>query len=224
MEENAQPVGRGLGQLPPLHLKAKVQQIQAWIRQYVGEGVRINLEWERTGTQEFDLLGGDRTAWTMEAIYGRHGFVRASAPQSHLLIDEPELQYTVQGADILWGCKFVQRNGVAQLSPASNTVGAAAGPQNVVGSVGLMGVLSILSFAWQLLHPHFSLRLPGDLSCQLMLVGEQLTVDMLQPLAQVRLQLVWQFSASLSRITATPDLLGFDFVGSFLKHREAQLI
>ena len=86
--------------MAPLHLRPKVVQMQNWIRQSVGEGVRINLEWDRTGGQTFELLGGDRSQWSTLNLFGRSGTLRMSAPGSQLFVDDPEIRYEVRGVDI----------------------------------------------------------------------------------------------------------------------------
>lgn len=217
---------QAVGAASPLHLRAKVLEIQSWVRQYVGEGVRINLEWSRTGAQTFQLLGGDRTVWTTQNIFGRHGEFKASAPQSMLVIDEPSLRYAVQGHDVVYDSHFIHRGGADRISPAScsDSVSAGDDPTQVVGAIGLMGVVSILSFVWQLLHPRVSLEIPGEVGCQILLTGDVLSVDLLKPLPMVRVQMIMELAAGLSRVTVKPDLIESFFVGSILKYRKFELV
>lgn len=196
-----------VGAAAPLQIRAKVLQVQDWIRRFVGEGVRINFEWSRTGLQTFNLLGHRPTK---EDIFGRSGELRASAPQSHLVIDEPSLAYRVRGRDIIYDFHFVHVGG-AEDAPG-DAVGA-SDPNQAVGAIGLMGVVSILSFVWQILNPELTLSVPGEVGCQLLLTGETLSIDILNPLPAVHFRVLLAFTAGVSRIVVKPDLLHIDLSG-----------
>lgn len=207
-----------VGAAAPLQIRAKVIQVQDWIRRFVGEGVRVNWEWSRTGLQTFNLMGQRPTK---EEIFGRSGEFRASAPQSHLMIDEPSLAYRVRGKDIIYDFHFVHVGGAEELP--GDAVGA-SDPNQAVGSIGLMGVVSILSFVWQLLHPELTLSVPGEVGCQLMLTGETLSIDILRPLPEVHFRIVLAINAGISRITLQPDLLHVDLSGGPRRFIERRLV
>jgi hypothetical protein len=210
--------------MEPLHIRSKVLQIQSWIRQFVGDGVRANLEWDRTGAQLFELLGGDRTQWTTLAIFGRTGGFRMSAPQSRLLIDEASLRYEVRGDDLALDVHCLAKGLASRLSPADPAAVGSGEPVGFPGLTGLMTIVSILSFVWQLIHPQVSLTLPGSVGCQMLLTGDTLTIDLLRPLPSLKIQAFFTFTPSLSRITVTPDAVRFQFEGSRIEERTIQIV
>ncbi len=214
--------------MAPLHLRSRVIQVQGWIRQFVGEGVRMNLQWDRTGGQTFELLGGARDQWTTLNIFGRTGGLRYSAGQSQLPIDEPSVRYEVDGDDVITDLRCRIKGLAKRLSPGdSQTVGASdavVGFPALTALSGLMTVLSFLSFVWQLIHPTISLTLPGNVGCQAILQGQTLTIDLLRPLPALKIHVVMTFTPSLSRVIVTPDTLRFEFEGSQIREREVPIV
>lgn len=210
--------------MQPLLIRAKVIQIQEWIRSHVGEGVPVVVTWDRTGGQSFELIGSQREQWTTLAIYGRTGLFRVAAKGSRLPVNDASLRYSVDGDDVRFDASFVVPGLAKRLSPADTTVGA--GADNAVGFPaisGLMTIVSVLSFVWQLIHPRVTLKLPGTVGCQLTLNGDVLTMEMIEPQPSVEITVVVTFKPLLDRVIVSTQKLRCEFAGSRIEEREFQI-
>lgn len=202
-----------------IYASGQIRQVLDYFRQYVGEGVKAEIGWDRTGATSFPLLSkGD---YSTLALFGAFGRFRLSAKGAvNLPIESAGFSYSVDGEDISIDPDKITLKGLArQLNPTirqNQTVGA--GPSQF-GPLTLLSVFSIISDVWNLLHPTADIILGGNVSASAILNGDELTIDFSQC---PRIKAVWLFTFDLAvkRVEISTSKVFVEFTGSrFIQSR-----
>lgn len=206
--------------LGTLQCRPQVQQAIQYLRQYVGEGVKAELRWDRTGKQDFPLLAkGD---WSAVALFGKFGHMQLSAFGSNLPIETVGFGYNVDRDDISIDIDRLTFKGLAKLiGPANPDHPQASGAiPSGFGPMSLLTIFSILKGIWSLMNPRCSLILGGNVTATAVLNGETITVEF-QEMPSIHLVAFFRFELAVRRVVITDRSAKLEFSGSSLvKSRE----
>lgn len=195
------------------------------IRQRIGEGVVMRASWDRTGIQEFPILGeGAKTGWPAVEIFGKSGRFELSAKGAQLPVDSVGFGYRVDGDDVVIDLDAVTLKGLAlRLNPAS-TEAPGSSPAGMDPITIAWTVFSVLRMVWQVMHPQASVMLGGNVSCEAVLTGDGLAIRFSQ-CPSVKLKVIWTMSLAVTGVDLTPEkavvlLRGDGMIASLIKSRD----
>lgn len=209
-----------VGQGGTIHARSRIRQMLTWFHDNIGEGVKAELRWDRSGAQSFPLLAkGD---WSAMALFGGYGHMQLSASGAkNLPIQSLGFGYRVDGEDITFDVDPVTMKGLASLlgqESVKNDAKSQAGyaPSSPVPEAGLVTIWSVFSIVrdiWSLLHPSCDLQLGGNLSATAVISGNALTVDF-HHCPSIRLVALFTFNLVVKRVVITASNVHVDFSGS----------
>lgn len=195
--------------------RAQIDTAIGWLTEHVGEGVLMAARWDRTGSQEFPLIGGDRSTWTTRNLFGNSGRFEVSAIGAK--------RWPVQAAGFAYrlsaGAIVIDPDPLTfnlpddWLSPASASFGAAAESQPAgVDPISLgLTIFSVLRAIWGILHPTCDLLLGGNVSATATLNGGELLVDFTQA-PQIKLVAYWTFLLGVKLVRLSPSKVHVEFI------------
>ena len=204
----------GSGAAGAIHAKSQIKAVLSWWRANIGEGVRAECRWDRSGAQTFPLLAkGD---WSALAVFGKFGHVQMSANgAAKLPIQSLGFGYKVDGDDITIDADPVTLKGLgATLNPTikhSLQVGA----PSEIGPGTVLTIVSVIRGVWSLLNPTADLQLGGNVSATAVLTGDTLAVDF-QQCPSIKLVALFTFQLRVERVEITETSLRVLFGGSRL--------
>lgn len=205
-----------------IHGTAHVRQILNWFRENMGESVKAEVRWDRSGAQSFPLLANQN--WSALALFGGYGHFQLRAVGAKSLpIDSIGFGYRIESDDIILDADAARFKGLAtQLGfPASrstieNSAPAAASIQpSGVDPLTFWTVLSIVRDIWSILHPSCDLILGGNVTATAVLQGDAITIEF-QQCPSIRLVALFTFNLSVQQIVITETNVHVEFGGSRL--------
>ncbi len=195
--------------------RAQIRQMLDWFNTYVGENVRAEVRWDRSGAQSFPLLAkGD---WSVLALFGKYGHIQMSAVGAkNLPLESIGFGYSIDGDDVSFDLDRITLAGLAtKLGPGPEHSIASAGPAPQVSIMTLSTIVWIIRDIWCLLHPTCDLQLGGNVSATAVLAGSALTIDF-QQMPSIKLVALFTFQLGVQRVVITESNVHVDFTGSRL--------
>lgn len=202
-----------------IHAKSQIKQVFAWWRANVGEGVKAECRWDRSGAQTFPLLAkGD---WSAVAVFGKFGHMNLSAKgAANLPVDSIGFGYKVDGDDITIDADPVTLKGLGKILNPTSKQSLQVGAPSEISPGTVLTIISVVRGVWSLLNPHVSLTLGGNVSATGVLSGDSLTIDFQQGPA-VKIESLFTFSLGVKQIVITESNVHVEFSGSrFVKSRD----
>lgn len=194
------------------------------IRERIGENIVMEAAWDRTGRQEFPILGdGANRSYPAIEIFGASGRFRLSAVGASLPLDSIGFRYRVDGDDIAIDPDEMIFKGLARRfddsTSAPSSTPAGMDPLTIAWTV-----FSVIRIAWQVMHPKIAILLGGNVSCKAVLQGDTLTITFTQ-CPSVRLTILWETvfevpSVQISAEKAAVALHGEGIIGSRVHGRD----
>ncbi|WP_157606128.1 hypothetical protein [Schlesneria paludicola] len=200
--------------------KSQIRTLLDWFACNVGEGVKAEIRWDRSGAQSFPLLAkGD---WSAVALFGKFGHIKLSAVgAANLPLETIGFTYVVDGDDITFDVDAVTIRGLAlrlgpdSQNPRSMMPAETAPAPSQIGLVSVWTVLSVVRDIWRLLHPSCDLQLGGNVSASAVLLDDMLAIDF-QQMPSIRLVALFTFQLGVKRIEITESNIHVEFSGSRL--------
>lgn len=208
-----------------IRARKQIRQAFAWFRDSVGENVKVELQWHRTGGQTFPLLAnGD---WSAIALFGQYGHVNLSASGStRLPISTAGFSYRITGDHVTFNMDPITISGLAlQLGPSSShprplKLSEAAPAPSQMGLMTVWTIVSVARDLWSLLHPSCDLQLGGSVVAKAELANDVLTIEFDQ-MPSLRIVALFTFQLGVQRVVITDTNIHVDFSGSrFIKSRD----
>ncbi len=175
---------------------------QQW-RERIGEGRTISVRWDRTGSQQLELLHGD--PWTVEQICGKYGHFEVSADIAALPVKTIGIGYRVDEGKVVLDLDPL----TIEIPDGARTVGVgdAAGIDPI--TLG-WGVLSLGRMLYQMLNPQVDLMLPGHMQATAVLNGEQLVITF-DDCPGIRVQAWFEWRLELVQVVISPTNIHVEF-------------
>jgi hypothetical protein len=213
-----------VGRAGTIHAASQIRQLLSWFRDSIGEGVRAELRWDRSGTQSFPLLAkGD---WSALALFGGYGHIQLSAlGAKNLPVPSLGFGYRVDRDDITFDIDPVTMKGLASwLGPDDGQTKSTSQSPNATtlrpntrvpeaGLITIWTVFSIVRDLWSLLHPSCDLQLGGNVSAAAVLSGDELAIEF-QQCPSIRFVALFTFHLSVKRVVITQSNVHVEFGGS----------
>lgn len=148
-------------------ISPQIEKLFAGIDLLIGRNNPVRVAVERSGCTDLELIGGK--PWNWDEIRGRSGLVQVQAAKPFVLpvpfgqLDNPEFSYKTLA------------NGTVEITPPKVQVVTkpVAGACQPVG-MGVLGILSLASIVWDLLHPRATLILPSEMAADVVFDGQSL--------------------------------------------------
>jgi hypothetical protein len=200
------PVVAQAGPAGAIKGKQQIQDVLAWWKANIGEGVKATARWDRTGAQAFPLLAkGD---WSIGALCGKYGHVEASAKGSKFPIDAIGFGYRVAGDDVTVDLDPVTIKGLK----LSQSDAMQSGSSEFVPGT-LLTVVSVMRGIYSLLNPTCDLQLGGTVSATGVLNGDTLEIDF-ESCPSIKLVALFTFQLAVKRLEIKGDSVRVLFTGS----------
>lgn len=186
-----------------IHAKSQIQTVFSWWRANIGEGVKAEMRWDRSGAQSFPLLAkGD---WSALALFGQYGHVNLSAKGAvNLPVDAIGFGYRVNGDDITIDADPVTLKGLGQVLNPTSKKSLQVGSPSQIGPGAVLTIVSVVRGLWSLLNPTCDLQLGGNVSATAVLTGDTLAIDF-QQCPSVKLVALFTFQLRVDRIEVVED-------------------
>ena len=196
-----------------IHAKGQIQSVFAWWRANIGDGVKAECRWDRSGAQSFPLLAkGD---WSALAVFGKFGHVQMSANGAvNLPVQSLGFGYKVDGDDITIDADQVTLKGLGKSLNPTVKQSLTVEPSEI-GPGTVLTIVSVIRGVWSLLNPTADLQLGGNVSATAVLTGDTLAVDF-QQCPSIKLIALFTFSLRVERVEITETSLRVLFGGSRL--------
>lgn len=202
------PVVAQAGPAGAIKGKQQIQDVLAWWKSNIGEGVKATARWDRTGAQTFPLLAkGD---WSVNALCGKYGHAELSAKGSRLPIDSIGVGYKVNGNDVTFDVDPLTISVLKLNQPES----IQAGPSEF-GPSTLLTVVTVMRGIYSLLNPTCDLQLGGNVSATGVLNGDTLAVDF-EACPSIKLVALFTFQLAVKRLEIKENSVRVLFTGSMI--------
>lgn len=227
-DQSVQPMSvAAAGRAGTIRGATQIRRMLSWFRESIGEGVRAELRWDRSGAQSFPLLAkGD---WSALALFGGYGHVQLSAiGAQNLPIQSLGFAYRIDRDAITFDIDPVTMKGLASLlgpddgrvKSTSQAMNVTSGPMSrsnttvpEAGFVTIWTVFSIIRDVWSLLHPTCDLQLGGNVSATAVLAGDEMTIEF-QQCPSIKFVALFTFHLSVKRVVITQSNVHVEFQGS----------
>lgn len=197
-----------------IQASSQVRMGMGWFRDYIGEGVKAQFRWDRSGMQAFPLLAkGD---WGNLALLGRYGHFQLSAfGAKNLPLQEVGFGYKVDddGVPTLDLDPIVLKMLTMRVGP--NVPQMASGEPPQVGLMTLWTIVTVVRDIFSILNPTCDLQLGGCVSATAVLNGDTLSIDF-QQCPSIKLVALFTFQLQVNRIEVKEHSVRVLFGGSRL--------
>ena len=200
-----------------IHAKSQIQSVLSWWRANIGDGVKAECRWDRSGAQTFPLLAkGD---WSALAVFGKYGHVQMSAHGAvNLPVQSLGFGYKVDGDDITIDADPVTMKGLAKCLNPTCKQSLQVGPSEISPGT-VLTIVSVIRGVWSLLNPSADLQLGGNVSASAVLTGDTIAIDF-QQCPSIRLVALFTFQLRVERVEISDKSVRVVFGGSrFIKER-----
>ena len=200
--------------------KVQIRQLLEWFKTHIGEGIKAEVRWDRSGVQSFPLFAkGD---WSAVALFGKFGHIKLSASgAANLPLESIGFSYTVEGDDVICDLDAITFQGLAlklgpnSRTPRSSMLAETAPAPSQIGLASVWTILSVMRDVWSLLHPTCDLELGGNISASAMLSGDLLEIEF-QQMPSIRLVALFTFQLGVKQIKISDSNVHVEFNGSRL--------
>ncbi|WP_397568444.1 hypothetical protein [Schlesneria sp. T3-172] len=200
--EASQAVAAVSGSAGAIHAKDHVRAVLAWWRANIGEGVKAEMRWDRSGAQSFPLLA--KADWSPVAVFGKYGHMDLSAKGAvGLPVDAIGFGYRVDGDDITIDADPLTLKGLGQAFNPAAKQSLTTGPSQI-GPGAVLTIVSVVRGLWSLLNPSADLQLGGNVSATAALTGDTLAIDF-QQCPSVKLVALFTFQLRVDRVEIVED-------------------
>lgn len=201
------------GSAGAIHGKDHVRGIFAWWRANIGEGVKAEMRWDRSGAQSFPLLA--KADWSPVAVFGKYGHMDLSAKGAvGLPVDAIGFGYRVDGDDITIDADPLTLKGLGQAFNPAAKQSLTTGPSQI-GPGAVLTIVSVVRGLWSLLNPSADLQLGGNVSATAALTGDTLAIDF-QQCPSICIKALFTFTLGVKRVVITESNIHVEFSGSRL--------
>jgi len=196
-----------------LHIGPQVEQMFTWWRGSIGEGVKATAEWDAARDKgSVSLL--KNAEWSLPATYGNSGEFRLFAPGAKLPITEASLRYRfVNGKLRVYGETELDPSFLELNRPPQDVAEIGAGEPVGFGPMTILTVFSVLHGIWSITHPTCDVILPGHITCEAVLVGDNLSIKFTNA-PSIRLVAWWEFNLGIQTVDINPQRVKVGLTGS----------
>jgi hypothetical protein len=213
---NRQPTEQAVGSLV---MGKYVDDLFNYYRKYLPVGTVGKVTWVRSGTTNFNVLGGEKTKITLETVCGRTGLFEIGIKypasvdeESKLPVRDLKFGYTLTGDDAEFTLGPVKVYGLVK--KVDNSIIEAERPAEAVGVSTLFTILTVVKSVYVLLNPVADIVVGNTVSMSTEMPDADHIVFDFVDMPSIRFVSLMTFNLGIRQVEITVDKIIFKFNGS----------